>query len=107
MAKFVGGDTLFMKTSFIVCLAFILVGCGTSPKKASLTAEQARTIAMEVLPPPPTNSVYSMTFADGYWQVAVVPVTKKDGRVDFSSATNILHSVATVRDSDGKVEVIR
>jgi hypothetical protein len=96
-----------MKTSLIVCLALVLVGCGTSPKKASLTAEQATKIAMQALPPPPTNSAYSVSLAGGYWQVVVIPVSTKDGRVDFSSATNVLHSVATVRDSDGKVEVIR
>ena len=37
-----------MKTSLVVFLAFILVGCESSRQSASLTTEQATTIAMRL-----------------------------------------------------------
>jgi uncharacterized protein YcfL len=37
-----------MKTSLIVILAFVLVGCESSQRSASLTTEQATTIAMRL-----------------------------------------------------------
>jgi hypothetical protein len=37
-----------MKTSLILVLAFILVGCESSRRSASLTAEQATTVAMRL-----------------------------------------------------------
>jgi hypothetical protein len=37
-----------MKTSLVVVLAFILVGCESSRRSASLTTEQATTIAMRL-----------------------------------------------------------
>ena len=96
-----------MKTSVIVCLALVLVGCGASPKRASLTATQAAKLAMRELPAPATNSGYVTLLAEGYWHVVVVPVTEQNGGFSFSEPTNLLHTVATVRDSDGKVEVVR
>ena len=41
-------DAHFMKTSLVVVLAFILVGCESSRQSASLTTEQATTIAMRL-----------------------------------------------------------
>ena len=41
-------DAHFMKTSLVVVLAFILVGCESSRRSASLTTEQATTIAMRL-----------------------------------------------------------
>jgi hypothetical protein len=43
-----GGYTQFMKTSLILVLAFILVGCVSSRQSALLTTEQATTIAMRL-----------------------------------------------------------
>src|ERR1039457_1605375 len=37
-----------MKTSLVIVLAFILVGCESSRQSASLTTEQATTIAMRL-----------------------------------------------------------
>jgi hypothetical protein len=41
-------DAHFMKTSLIIILAFIFVGCESSRQSASLTPEQATTIAMRL-----------------------------------------------------------
>lgn len=94
-----------MKTFLVVGLALALAGCESSPEKASLTGAQAITIAREKLPPLQTNSAYASTFNDGYWQIYVIPATEKAGIIDFSLATNVWHSIATVRDADGKFEV--
>jgi hypothetical protein len=37
-----------MKTSLLVVLAFVLIGCESSRQRASLTAEQAKTLAMRL-----------------------------------------------------------
>ena len=41
-------DAHFMKTSLVVVLAFILVGCKSSRQSASLTSQQATTTAMRL-----------------------------------------------------------
>ena len=41
-------DAHFMKTSLVVVLAFILVGCESSRQSASLTTQQATTTAMRL-----------------------------------------------------------
>jgi hypothetical protein len=96
-----------MKIYFILCLTLALAGCASSPEKASLTESQAIALAAPELPPLGTNSAYTATFADGYWEIYVMPAAEKAGVVDFSLATNVWRSVAIVRDTDSKVEVNR
>jgi hypothetical protein len=54
-----------MKTSLIVVLAFILVGCESSRQSASLTTEQATTIAMRLANDKASTLYHSQPFAVG------------------------------------------
>jgi len=54
-----------MKTSFIVLFAFLIAGCGSLQPKASLTAEQARTVAMQLANVKANALYHCQPFQDG------------------------------------------
>ena len=54
-----------MKTIFVVVLAFILVGCESSRQSASLTTEQATTIAVRLANDKASTLYQRQPFADG------------------------------------------
>ncbi len=54
-----------MKTSFIVLFAFLIAGCGSLQPKASLTAEQARTVATQLANVKAKALYHCQPFQDG------------------------------------------
>ena len=58
-------DTHLMKTSIILVLAFILVGCESSRQSASLTADQAKTLAMRLANDKAATLYHSQPFVAG------------------------------------------
>jgi hypothetical protein len=54
-----------MKTSLIFVLAFILVGCESSRQSTSLTAEQAKTLAMRLANDQASRLYHSQPFVAG------------------------------------------
>jgi hypothetical protein len=58
-------DAHFMKTSLVIVLAFILVGCESSRQSASLTTEQATTIAMRLANDKASAIYHRQLFHDG------------------------------------------
>ena len=89
-----------MKIPSIIVCAFLLVGSGCAQPKPTMTNRQAIAAAMKELPPSADVVAYSTRFEAGVWQVSLIH--------DVLS-TNISHAVlvAAVRDSDGKVELIK
>ena len=80
-------------------LALVVTGCASSEQKASLTEKQACMLAMKEFPAS-KDEMYFAQFASGTWHISVLK--------DINSSTNPSPriEVATVRDSDGKVEII-
>ena len=58
-------DRHFMKTSLILVLAFIFVGCESSRQSASLTAEQAKTVAIRLANDKASTLYHCQPFRDG------------------------------------------
>ena len=85
--------------SIIVCTACLAV-CGCSHPKPTMTNRQVLDLVVKELPQAKSGDSFSTEFKDGAWQVFLL----KDA---FS--TNVGHAVivATVRDSDGKVEFVK
>ncbi|HEX4349523.1 MAG TPA: hypothetical protein VH251_04020 [Verrucomicrobiae bacterium] len=54
-----------MKMSFIAVFTFLLAGCGSMQPKASLTAEQARTAAMQLANAKANALYHCQPFQDG------------------------------------------
>ena len=54
-----------MKTSFIAVFAFLIAGCGSLQPKASLTAEQARTVATHLANARADALYHCQPFQDG------------------------------------------
>ena len=54
-----------MKTSLILVLAFVLVGCESSRQSASLTADQAKTLAMRLANDKAATLYHSQPFVAG------------------------------------------
>ena len=54
-----------MKTSLVVVLAFVLVGCKSSPQSVSLTTERATTLAMRLANDKAFTLYQRQPFADG------------------------------------------
>ena len=55
----------FMKISAVIICAFLLVGCASSPQSASLTAEQAKTLAMRLANDKAATVYHCQPFRDG------------------------------------------
>ena len=60
-----GFDAHFMKTSLILVLAFVFVGCESSRQSASLTADQAKTLAMRLANDNAATLYHSRPFVAG------------------------------------------
>jgi uncharacterized protein YcfL len=54
-----------MKTSFIIIFAILLVGCASTQPGASLTAEQAKTVAMRLANDKAFTLYHCQPFRDG------------------------------------------
>jgi len=54
-----------MKISYIIISAFLLVGCSSSRQGASLTAEQAKTVAMRLANAKASSLYHCEPFRDG------------------------------------------
>jgi hypothetical protein len=54
-----------MKTSCTILLALLLIGCATTQKNASLTAEQAHTLAMQLANDNANTLYHCRPFRDG------------------------------------------
>jgi PBP1b-binding outer membrane lipoprotein LpoB len=89
-----------MKIPSIIICALLLVGCTSSKPKTSLTDAQACQLAMKALPPS-KDDAYFAEFVDGTWHVSVL----KDVHTSTNPSPRI--EVATVRDSDGTVQIIK
>jgi hypothetical protein len=62
-----------MKTTLIVVLGFMLIGCESSRQSASLTAEQAKALAMRLANDQASTIYHRQPFRDG------VPATFESG----------------------------
>ena len=86
-----------MKIFSIIICAFLLAGCSRTAPKTALTESQACLLAMKEFPP--SNDGYVAHFAYGIWHITTISTT--------NPAPSAPIEVATVRDSDGKVEIVK
>jgi hypothetical protein len=65
-----------------------------------MTSHQVLDLVVKELPPTKSGDAFSTEFKDGAWQVFLL---------HDAFSTNVGHAVmvATVRDSDGKVEIVK
>ena len=83
-----------MKTSFIAVFAFLIAGCGSMQPKASLTAEQARTVVTQLANARADALYHCQPFQDGQ------PVQFMQGRWIWSDSHGFGHG-----DIEAKVEL--
>jgi len=93
-----------MKSGFIILFAVLLSGCAMSEHHAKLSPQQVVSLVKQAMPPLQHRDSYSysLNHENGGWRVyisSIGPVTGAD--IDY------LVGVATVRDSDGKVDFIK
>ena len=86
-----------MKLPSIFICAFLLVGCARTEPKTALTEKQACLLAMKEFPP--SKDMYAAHFAYGIWHITTISTTNSNPTAPIE--------VATVRDSDGKVEIVK
>jgi len=60
-----GGYERFMKPSCIIIFALLLVGCASTHQSASLTADQAKTVAMRLANDKASTLYHCQPFRDG------------------------------------------
>jgi hypothetical protein len=82
--------------------ALVSTGCTEAAPKTALTEKQACILAMKALPP--ADGMYSAHFAKGIWHVSVIPNPLINNTPTTASAP---FEVATVRDSNGSVEIVQ
>ncbi|MEJ0090229.1 MAG: hypothetical protein WDM80_10845 [Limisphaerales bacterium] len=90
-----------MKIPFLIICVFLLVGCGCGKQKSAMTDAQVMAVVMKELPPLTNGDAIFTRFSDGTWTISRIKNLGPTNTVGHDVA------VAMVRDSDGKVTILK